>query len=127
VDMDDDSDDFSKNEFIGYCEKTIGDLIGGRKDGVYTTQLSNEIPKDMSFKNSKGRKPSVIPSISIRIKEVVDNGGTFVMDISGIGLDKKVKTNIFKILYYYNILCLFFYFFYIYLFFFLLNFIKKKG
>jgi len=91
VDMDDDSDDFSKNEFIGYCEKTIGDLIGGRKDGVYTTQLSNEIPKDMSFKNTKGRKPSVIPSISIRIKEVVDNGGTFVMDISGIGLDKKDK------------------------------------
>jgi len=91
VDMDNDSDDFSKNEFIGYCEKTIGDLIGGREDGVYTTQLSNEIPKDMSFKNSKGKKSLVIPSIIIRIKEVVDSGGTFVMDISGIGLDKKDK------------------------------------
>jgi len=90
VDVDTDTDDdFSKNEFIGYCDKTIGDLISGRENGIYTTQLLNTMPNGMNFKNSKPKKSSIIPSICIRIKEVVNTGGTIVMDISGIGLDKK--------------------------------------
>jgi len=91
VDVDSDSDDFSKNEFLGYCEKTIGDLISGRKEGYYTCELSNTLPNGINFKNSKVKKTSIIPSISIRIKEVVNTGGNIIMDISGIGLDKKDK------------------------------------
>jgi len=89
VDMDSDSDEWSKNDFIGYCEKTLGDLISGSQNNVYSTELLTSVPSGMNFSNSKVRNITKKSTINIRIKEVIDSQYVFKMDISGIGLDKK--------------------------------------
>jgi len=89
VDMDSDSDEWSKNDFIGYCEKTLGDLISGSQDNVYSTELLTTTPSGMNFNNSKARNVVGSATINIRIKEVINSQYIFNMDISGSGLDKK--------------------------------------
>jgi len=42
--MDSDSDEWSKNDFIGYTEKTLGDLISGSENNVYQCDILTTIP-----------------------------------------------------------------------------------
>jgi len=89
IDMDTDSNEWSKNDFIGYTEKTLGDLISGCEDNVYTAELLTEIPKGMKITNFKVRDNKRKGRILIKIKEVVNSDYMFNFDISGNDLDKK--------------------------------------
>ena len=89
--MDSDSDEWSKNDFIGYTEKTLGDLISGSENNVYQCDILTTIPSGMKIKNNKAKDSKKKATINIRIQEVVNSPFNFTMDIVGSDLDKKVK------------------------------------
>jgi len=88
-DMDSDSDNWSSNDYIGYTEKTLGDLISGSENNIYTSDILTSVPANMKIDKPKIRNPTVKPQIHIRIQEVVDSKFTYEFDISGKNLDKK--------------------------------------
>ncbi|ORY31112.1 copine-8-like protein [Neocallimastix californiae] len=88
-DMDSDSDEWSKNDFIGYTEKTLGDLISGSENNVYQCDILTTIPSGMKIKNNKAKDSKKKATINIRIQEVVNSPFNFTMDIIGSDLDKK--------------------------------------
>jgi len=86
--MDSDSDEWAKNDYIGYCEKTLGDLISGSKNNVYTCDLLTTVPSGIKISNTKAREALKKPKINITIREVVDSQFIFDMDVVGKNLDK---------------------------------------
>jgi len=88
-DMDNESDEWSKNDFVGYTEKTLGDLISGSYNNVYTTELSSSVPSGMKINNTKAKNSLKNAKINIRVQEVVNSQFTFEMNIIGSNLDKK--------------------------------------
>ncbi|ORX59370.1 copine-9 [Anaeromyces robustus] len=88
-DMDNDSDGFKDNDFIGYTDKTIGDLIGSSENNVYTCDLLTTSPPNMNINNKKTRKSNKKPTITINIEEIQDSNTSITMDIRGTNLDKK--------------------------------------
>jgi hypothetical protein len=88
-DMDSDSNEWSKNDFIGYAEKTVGDLISGSQNNVYQCDLLTTIPSGINCSNTKAKFSSKQAKINIRIQEVVNSPYEFTMDIIGSDLDKK--------------------------------------
>jgi hypothetical protein len=90
VDMDSDSDEWAKNDYIGYCEKTLGDLISGSdSNNVYSCDILTTIPSGIKVNNSKARVSPNKPKLNITIREVVNSQYVFNLDISGKNLDKK--------------------------------------
>jgi len=89
--MDSDSDEWAKNDYIGYCEKTLGDLISGSdSNNVYSCDILTTIPSGIKVNNSKARVSPNKPKLNITIREVVNSQYVFNLDISGKNLDKKV-------------------------------------
>jgi len=88
-DMDSDSDEWAKNDFIGYVEKSLGDLISSSKDHVYTCNLLKDVPSGIKIDNSKAKSFPGNSQIFIRIEEVVNSPYLFNFDVSGTNLDKK--------------------------------------
>ncbi|ORX44169.1 Copine-domain-containing protein [Piromyces finnis] len=88
-DMDSDSDEWSKNDYIGYCERALGDLISSSENNVCTCDLLYTVPEGIKLDNSKTRVSPKKPKIKITIREVIDSQYVFEMDISGKNLDKK--------------------------------------
>jgi len=87
-DMDSDSEEWAKHDYIGYAEKTLGDLISGSNNDVYTCDLLSSIPSGIGVNNSKARKVVKTPKIFITIREVVASPYNMIFDISGSNLDK---------------------------------------
>jgi len=88
--MNSESDEWSKNDFIGYTEKSLGDLITCSKNNVYECELLTSVPSGMEIKNSKVEKFSGTSKMHIRIEEVTDSPCRLKFSISGSNLDKKV-------------------------------------
>ncbi|ORX59369.1 hypothetical protein BCR32DRAFT_251753 [Anaeromyces robustus] len=90
-DMDSDSNEWSKNDYIGFTEKSLGDLISSSKDHVYTCNLSKDVPSGLKISNSKAKSFSGNSQIFIRIEEVINSPYNFNFDVTGTNLDKMVK------------------------------------
>jgi len=54
--MDDNSDGFKDNDYIGYVEKTIGDIVGSSQNNVYTCDFITNAPPNMNINDKKTRK-----------------------------------------------------------------------
>jgi len=90
--MDDNSDSFSSNDFIGYAEKNIGDLIGSNDiKNKYECDLLTTIPPNMNIKNKKVRNTTKKPKLIINIEQIQESNVTISMDVRGTNLDKMVK------------------------------------
>jgi hypothetical protein len=88
-DMDDNSDSFSSNDFIGYAEKNIGDLIGSNDiKNKYECDLLTTIPPNMNIKNKKVRNTTKKPKLIINIEQIQESNVTISMDVRGTNLDK---------------------------------------
>ncbi|ORX82968.1 copine-8 [Anaeromyces robustus] len=87
-DMDSDSEEWAKNDYIGYVEKTLGDLISGSNKDVYTCDLLTSIPSGIKVNNSKARKVVKTPKLFVTIHEVNASPYDMFFDISGSNLDK---------------------------------------
>jgi len=87
-DMDNDSDGFNQNDFIGYAEKTIGDLIGSSNNNIYTCDLLTTSPPGMNINSKKTRKSNKKPKLNINIEEIQDSNISYSMDVRGSNLDK---------------------------------------
>jgi len=87
-DMDSDSDEWAKNDYIGYVEKSLGDLISSSKDHVYSCNLLKDVPSGIKIDNSKAKSFSGNSQIFIRIEEVTNSPYSFNFDVTGTNLDK---------------------------------------
>jgi len=89
--MDNDSDGFNSNDYIGYVEKTIGDIVGSSKNNVYTCELLTISPPNMNINSKKTNKTNKKPTFIINVEEIQDTNITLSMNVRGRNLDKKVK------------------------------------
>jgi len=88
-DMDKDSDAFNSNDYIGYVEKTIGDLIGSSNNNVYSCDLLTTSPPNMNINCKKTRKTNKKPTFIVNVEEIQDTKITLGMTVRGNNLDKK--------------------------------------
>ncbi|ORX44170.1 copine family member IX [Piromyces finnis] len=88
-DMDDNSDSFKDNDFIGYYETTIGDLVGSSRNNVYTGDILTTTPPDMNISNKKTRKSSKKSKLIVNVEEIQDSNTYITMNVRGTNLDKK--------------------------------------
>jgi len=87
LDMDGKNEGFLNNDFIGYTEKAIGELLVNSKSSKCTYELNNSIPFGMKFKER--RSPAKDCRITINIEEVVNTASQVQFRISCKNLDKK--------------------------------------
>jgi len=100
VNMNDESEEWSKNEFIGYLDVSLADLICSSKKNIYMADLLTTVPSGTNIDNSKAKSYEGLSNILIRIEEVEKVTHTLSIDIEGIDLDKKVyKTHTTKLIY----------------------------
>jgi len=88
-DINDDPDSFANNDFIGYAEKTIGDLLGSSNNNIYTCDILTTSPPDMNINSKKVRKTGKKPKLVINVEEIKDINTVLSMDVIGTNLDKK--------------------------------------
>jgi len=88
-DMDENSDGFKDNDFIGYAEKTIGDLVSSSQNNVYTCDLDTCAPPNMSISDKKVRRETKKPKLKINVEEIQDTNTSIIMTVRGTNLDKK--------------------------------------
>jgi len=88
-DMDKDTDAFNSNDYIGYVEKTIGDLIGSSNNNVYSCELLTTSPPNMNINCKKTRKTNKKPTFIVNVEEIQDTKITIGMTVRGSNLDKK--------------------------------------
>jgi len=88
-DMDNDDEDFTKNEYIGYIDKSLSDIIAKCNDNILTCTLDTSVPPDMKIDNTKTNNYPNTTKLYIRVSEV--NGTPFKLkfSIKGKNLDKK--------------------------------------
>jgi uncharacterized protein YegL len=87
MDMDENCNSMEENDYIGYAEMSIGDMITAAKDNVCTFKIKNEVPPDMQLKkNTHSTKDS---ELTVFIEVLKDNNLYALMDICGKNLDKK--------------------------------------
>lgn len=87
MDMEGKNDGFLTNEFIGYTEKTIGELLVNAKQNKCTYDLNGTVPFGMKFKERKHTAKDC--RIMINIEEVVNTAVQAHFKISCKNLDKK--------------------------------------
>ncbi|ORX45376.1 Copine-domain-containing protein [Piromyces finnis] len=78
---------FLTNDYIGYVEKTIGELLVNAKQNKCTYDLNYSIPFGMKFK--EGRNSAKDARITINIEEVANTACQAYFKISCKNLDKK--------------------------------------
>ncbi|OUM61541.1 hypothetical protein PIROE2DRAFT_12454 [Piromyces sp. E2] len=90
MDMDGKSEEWKKNDFIGYVDVTLGDLVNSSESNVYTSNLLTSVPPGIEVNNSKAKSFSGTSKIFFRIEENnTDSRYRLKFDISGKNLDKK--------------------------------------
>jgi len=88
-DMDNDNEEWEKNDYIGYTEKTLADIISRSKDKIYSTELLTSVPSGMKIDNSKASSSSCKPQILLEVHEVSGLNYYLNFDIECRNLDKK--------------------------------------
>jgi len=83
------NDGFLNNDYIGYVEKTIGELLVNSKENKCTYDLNYAIPFGMQFKEKRNHAKNC--RITINIEEVANTACQAQFRISCKNLDKKVK------------------------------------
>jgi len=86
LDMEGKNDGFLNNEYIGYVEKSIGELLVNSKEGKCTYDLIGTIPFGMKFKERRHIAKDC--KITINIEEVVNTAVQANFRISCKNLDK---------------------------------------
>jgi len=87
LDMDDEAVDLEDNDYLGYVEESIGDMINNAKDNKCSFKLKGDIPVGSNFK--KNSSAGTKGTLNISIEVLKDNNKYALMDISGKNLDKK--------------------------------------
>jgi hypothetical protein len=87
LDMDGKNDGFLNNEFIGYVEKSIGELMVNSKENKCTYEINSTIPYGMRFKEKKHNTKDA--RMIITIEEVINTAVHAFFNISCKDLDKK--------------------------------------
>jgi len=87
--MDGKNDGFLNNEFIGYVEKSIGELMVNSKENKCTYEINSTIPYGMRFKEKKHNTKDA--RMIITIEEVINTAVHAFFNISCKDLDKKVR------------------------------------
>jgi len=88
-DMDNDSEEWKKNDFIGYVEKSINALLNDSKDNIYSAELLTSIPSGFDINNIKAQKYEGTSTLLIRIEKITDTPAKIRFSVSGSNLDKK--------------------------------------
>eukprot|EP00833_Pecoramyces_ruminatium_P014533 jgi/Orpsp1_1/1188565/evm.model.d7180000065771.1 len=88
-DMDSKDEEWEKNDFVGYTEKTLAEIVSGSKNKIYSADLLTSIPSGINVKNSKAKKSSNNSKIIFKIEEYTDSPYKLKLDINGCHLDKK--------------------------------------
>jgi len=87
LDMDENCVNLEDNDYIGYVEQSIGDMVSHAKDNVCTFDIKTDVPLGTKFKKSKSSSKNAKLVVSIEILK--DNNLYALMDISGKNLEKK--------------------------------------
>jgi len=87
-DMDDNSKDWKKNDFMGYFEKSLTGLINGCKDNVYTADLLTSIPSGFNISNSKAQNFKQTSKIMLRVEKITGPLKMIRFSISGSDFDR---------------------------------------
>jgi len=88
-DMDGDSKEWKKNDFIGYVEKSLASLINESKNNVVECEILTTIPSGIEVDNSKAQKFPGSSKMVLRIEEVDRIQQKYRFNILGMDLDKK--------------------------------------
>ncbi|ORX82967.1 Copine-domain-containing protein [Anaeromyces robustus] len=88
-DMDSDSDEWKKNDYIGYVEKTLGELISSSKDNGYLCDILTAIPSGIEVNNSKAQSHHSTSTMLFKVREIVDSPIKIKFDITCEHIDKK--------------------------------------
>jgi len=91
MDMDSNSDEWAKNDFIGYIDVSLADVINKSKDNVYSCELLTTIPPGIEVNNSKAQQFSGKSKIYLRTENNSESRYDLKFNISGKNLDKKDK------------------------------------
>jgi len=83
------NDGFLTNDYIGYVEKCIGELLVNNKQKKNTYDIFGAVPFGMKFREKKHTVKDARMIISI--EEVVNTAVQAVFDISCKDLDKMVR------------------------------------
>jgi hypothetical protein len=87
LDMDDEAIDLEDNDYIGYIDLSISDLLSESKSKKCTFKLNSEVPEGMGFK--KNMIVGFNATITLSLEILKDNNYYALMNISGKNLDKK--------------------------------------
>jgi len=88
-DMDDESEEWKKNDFIGYMEKSITALLSGSVDKIYTCDLLTGVPSGFNINNDKAKKNSGTAKMILRVEKITGKQRKLRFSVSGNNLDKK--------------------------------------
>lgn len=90
MDMDSENEGLDNNEYIGYVEKSLGELLSSSDGKVCKCDLLRSTPIGMSFKQTKKRDMNKDSKIIISIEKIAcSNNSTMTLNIEGFNLDKK--------------------------------------
>jgi len=79
--MDENCPNLEDNDYIGYVEQSLSDLVSKSKDNVCTFDIKTDAPIGTKFKKSKKSNKDAKLVVSIEILK--DNNLYALMDISG--------------------------------------------
>jgi hypothetical protein len=88
-DMDGDSKEWKKNDFIGYVEKSLASLINESKNNVVECDILTSKPSGIEVDVSKAQKFSGTSKMFIRIEEDSHLNKKYRFNVQGVDLDKK--------------------------------------
>ncbi|OUM60202.1 hypothetical protein PIROE2DRAFT_21121 [Piromyces sp. E2] len=87
MDMDEKCVNMEDNDYIGYVDLSIGDMITSAKENVCKYKINSDVPTGMNFKkNNHNTKDS---ELIVYVEILKDNNSYALMDIRGKDLDKK--------------------------------------
>ena len=89
--MDSNLDEWEKNDFLGYVDVSLAEIISRNENGVIVRDLKTSVPPGIKINNSKAQKFSSTSKIFISMKNYIENKYNLKFNISGKNLDKKVK------------------------------------
>jgi len=90
MDMDSGSEEWAKNDFIGYIDVSLADIINNNKDHVYSHVLNTDVPPGIEVQNTKAKSFAGESKIYLRVEDKDDSCYKFKIKLSGKNLDKKV-------------------------------------
>jgi len=91
MDMDNDDDEWAKNDFIGYIDVTLADIINKSDGHVYSSTLLTSVPPGIEVNNSKAKSFAGDSKIYLKVDDKEYSSYKFKFRINGVDLDKKVK------------------------------------